>query len=119
MAKRHSLCRFCHELAEKSGIFLAISILTFDRSTTEQVRKNKFSILVQWSYYNEAQSNYTQTYFKLCSRAGLLSRRLGFKICFLFQEEYSIKYLNSNPRADFAILNQIHMKYINCDSVLQ
>ena len=26
------------------------AILTFDRSTTAQLRKNKFSILVQWSY---------------------------------------------------------------------
>ena len=26
------------------------AILTFARSTTAQVRKNKFSILVQWSY---------------------------------------------------------------------
>ena len=29
------------------------------------------------------------TYFKLCRRAGLPSRRLWFKICFLFREEYS------------------------------
>ena len=27
------------------------AILTFARSTTAQLKKNKFSILVQWSYY--------------------------------------------------------------------
>ena len=31
------------------------AILTFDRSTTAQLRKNKFSILVQWSLISETR----------------------------------------------------------------
>ena len=41
------------------------AILTFVRSTTAQVRKNKFSILVQWSYF----------YVILISRLGLLTQQ--------------------------------------------
>lgn len=43
-----------------------LAILTFVRSTTAQVRKNKFSTLVQWSLY--VDDLFTPEFLENCSR---------------------------------------------------